>query len=58
MSGSASATRLRHGLAGTGELARLAFRRDIVTLPACCVGIAALLAITARDLKLLYPHAV
>src|SRR5215471_17152798 len=45
------------GLAGTGQLSRLAFRRDAVVLPACVFGIAALLAITARDLKVLYPTA-
>jgi ABC-2 type transport system permease protein len=50
-------TRLTSGFTGTGELARLAFRRDLVMLPACAVGLAALLAITARDLKLLYPSA-
>ena len=45
------------GLAGTGQLSRLAFRRDRVMLPACVFGIAALLAITARDLGVLYPTA-
>jgi ABC-2 type transport system permease protein len=45
------------GLAGTGQLTRLAFRRDCVLLPACVLGVAALLAITARDLKVLYPTA-
>jgi ABC-2 type transport system permease protein len=39
------------------ELTRLALRRDFVMLPSCVVGIAALLAITARDLTLLYPSA-
>jgi ABC-2 type transport system permease protein len=43
--------------AGTGQLSKLAFRRDGVVLPACVFGIAALLAITARDLKVLYPTA-
>lgn len=43
------------GFAGTGPLSKLAFRRDGVVLPACVFGIAALLAITARDLKMLYP---
>src|SRR5215470_184188 len=43
--------------AGTGRLAKLAFRRDIVMLPVCVFGIAALLAITARDLRVLYPTA-
>jgi ABC-2 type transport system permease protein len=50
-------TRLTTGFAGTGELARLAFRRDLVMLPACAIGLAALLAITARDLRVLYPSA-
>ena len=50
-------TRLTTGLAGTGELTRLAFRRDIAMLPACVFGLAALLAITARDLSQLYPSA-
>jgi ABC-2 type transport system permease protein len=50
-------TRLVTGLAGTGELGRLAFRRDIGMLPACVFGISALLAITARDLRQLYPSA-
>lgn len=50
-------TRQTTSFAGTGELTRLAFRRDIALLPACVVGIAALLAITARDLRLLYPSA-
>jgi ABC-2 type transport system permease protein len=45
------------GFAGTGQLTKLAFRRDIGMLPACVFGIAALLAITARDLKVLYPTA-
>ena len=45
------------GFAGTGQLARLAFRRDTVVLPVCVFWIAALLAITARDLKVLYPTA-
>jgi len=45
------------GFAGTGELTRLAFRRDRVVLPACVFWIAALLALTARDLKVLYPTA-
>jgi ABC-2 type transport system permease protein len=45
------------GLTGTGQLSKLAFRRDGVALPACVFGIAALLAITARDLKALYPTA-
>ena len=45
------------GSAGTGQLTRLAFRRDRVMLPACVWGIVAVLAITARDLKVLYPTA-
>src|SRR5215831_15774329 len=45
------------GFAGTGQLSKLAFRRDCVVLPACVFGIAALLAITARDLTVLYPTA-
>src|SRR5258708_29185329 len=45
------------GFAGTRQLTKLAFRRDCVVLPACVFGIAALLAITARDLKVLYPTA-
>lgn len=43
------------GSAGTGQLTRLAFRRDRVMLPACVWGIVVVLAITARDLKVLYP---
>jgi hypothetical protein len=39
------------GFAGTGQLSKVAFRRDGAVLPACVFGIAALLAITARDLK-------
>ena len=45
------------GFAGTGQLTKLAFRRDCVMLPTCVGGIAAVLAITARDLKVLYPTA-
>jgi ABC-2 type transport system permease protein len=45
------------GFVGTRRLARLAFRRDSVMLPVCVFGIAALLAITARDLAVLYPTA-
>jgi ABC-2 type transport system permease protein len=45
------------GFAGTGQLSKLAFRRDGVALPACVFGIAALLAVTARDLTVLYPTA-
>ncbi|HSR86965.1 MAG TPA: ABC transporter permease, partial [Streptosporangiaceae bacterium] len=43
------------GLTGTGQLTKLAFRRDAFALPACVLGIAAVLAITARDLMVLYP---
>jgi ABC-2 type transport system permease protein len=43
--------------AGTGRLTRLILRRDGLLLPVCVSGIAALLAITARDLKVLYPTA-
>ena len=50
-------TRQATGFAGTGQLAMLAFRRDIALLPSCVIGISALLAITARDLRLLYPSA-
>jgi ABC-2 type transport system permease protein len=45
------------GLAGTGQLTKLAFRRDAGILPACTVGIVALVALVARDLKVLYPTA-
>ncbi|HUB21241.1 MAG TPA: ABC transporter permease [Streptosporangiaceae bacterium] len=44
-----------NGLAGTGQLAKLAFRRDAGILPACTVGIVAVVATVARDLKVLYP---
>lgn len=50
-------TRLTTGFAGTGALTKLAARRDIVMLPVCAWGIVALLAITGRDLKVLYPSA-
>jgi ABC-2 type transport system permease protein len=43
--------------AGTRRLTALAFRRDFVVLPVSVFGIAALLAITARDLRALYPTA-
>lgn len=46
-----------NSFAGTGRLTSLAFRRDVGMLPACVFGIAALLAITARDLRVLYPTA-
>ncbi|HUA40479.1 MAG TPA: ABC transporter permease [Streptosporangiaceae bacterium] len=52
-----TATVRRAGFAGTKQLAGLAFWRDIVMLPVCVFGIAALLAITARDLRALYPTA-
>ena len=45
----------RPRFAGTGRLTRLILRRDGLLLPVCVSGIAALLAITARDLKVLYP---
>lgn len=50
-------TRLSTGFTGTADLTRLAFRRDIGILPAGVWGIAALMAITARDLRVLYPSA-
>jgi len=43
------------GFAGTGQLTKLAFRRDAGILPVCTVGIAAVVAVVARDLKVLYP---
>jgi ABC-2 type transport system permease protein len=43
------------GLAGTGQLTRLAFRRDAALLPVCAVAIAAVVATVARDLRVLYP---
>jgi ABC-2 type transport system permease protein len=43
------------GFAGTGQLTRLAFRRDAGLLPACTWGIVAVLAIVAHDFKILYP---
>jgi ABC-2 type transport system permease protein len=43
------------GFAGTGQLTKLAFRRDAGILPACMWGIVALVAVVARDLKVLYP---
>jgi ABC-2 type transport system permease protein len=45
------------GFAGTGQLVKLAFRRDGVMLAVCVFGIAALLAITAQDLRAVYPTA-
>lgn len=45
------------GFAGTGQLTRLAFRRDAGILPACTWGIVAVVALVARDLKVLYPTA-
>jgi ABC-2 type transport system permease protein len=43
------------GFAGTGQLTKLAFRRDAGILPVCTVGIVAVVAVVARDLKVLYP---
>jgi ABC-2 type transport system permease protein len=43
------------GFAGTGQLTKLAFRRDAAILPVCTVGIVAVVAVVARDLKVLYP---
>jgi len=43
------------GFAGTGQLAKLAFRRDAGILPACTAGIVVVVATVARDLKVLYP---
>jgi len=45
------------GLAGTGELARLAFRRDRIALPAGVYVITALVAGTAYTFRKLYPTA-
>jgi ABC-2 type transport system permease protein len=45
------------GFAGTAQLTKLAFRRDAGILPACTFGIVAVVAIVARDLKVLYPTA-
>jgi polyether ionophore transport system permease protein len=45
------------GLTGTGELARLAFRRDRIALAAAVYVIAALVAGTAETFKRLYPTA-
>ncbi len=47
----------RTGLAGTGELARLAFRRDRIGLPAGVYVITALVAGTAYTFRKLYPTA-
>ncbi len=47
----------RTGLAGTGELARLAFRRDRIALPAGVYVITALVAGTAYTFRKLYPTA-
>jgi ABC-2 type transport system permease protein len=44
-------------LAGTGELTRLALRRDRIALPACVYLIVALVAGTAYTFKKLYPTA-
>ena len=43
------------GLAGTGQLTKLAFRRDAGILPVCTFGIVVVVAVVARDLKVLYP---
>ena len=43
------------GFAGTGQLTRLAFRRDAGLLPVCTLGIVVVVATVARDLKVLYP---
>jgi len=48
---------MKTGFAGTGQLTRLAFRRDIGIIPACAWGIVAVVALVARDLKTLYPTA-
>jgi ABC-2 type transport system permease protein len=45
------------GLAGTGDLARLAFRRDRIALPAGVYVITALVAGTAYTFRKLYPTA-
>ena len=44
-------------LAGTGQLARLALRRDRIALPACVYVIVALVSGTAYTFKKLYPTA-
>ena len=49
--------RARTGLTGTGELARLALRRDRIGLAAAVYVIAALVAGTAETFKRLYPTA-
>ena len=51
------AARPGSGLAGTGTLARLAFRRDRIMLPAWVYLITVLVATTAYSLKKLYPTA-
>lgn len=45
-------------LAGTGQLTRLAFRRDAAMMPVWVLVIVAVLAIVARNFKVLYPTAV
>jgi ABC-2 type transport system permease protein len=45
------------GFAGTWQLTRLAFRRDVGILPACTWGIVAVVALVARDVRVLYPTA-
>jgi ABC-2 type transport system permease protein len=54
---SPAAPAARTGLAGTGELARLAFRRDRIALPAGVYIITALVAGTAYTFRKLYPAA-
>ena len=49
--------RVGSGLAGTGALTRLAFRRDRIMLPAWVYLITVLVATTAYSLKKLYPTA-
>ena len=55
--GLASAGRAGSGLAGTGALTKLAFRRDRIMLPAWVYLITVLVATTAYSLKKLYPTA-
>jgi ABC-2 type transport system permease protein len=45
------------GLTGTGQLARLALRRDRIALPAAVYVIPVLVAGTAETFKRLYPTA-
>jgi len=55
--GQADPGRAGSGLAGTGALAKLAFRRDRIALPASVYVIVALVAGTAYTFKKLYPTA-